>query len=1057
MSLKKIAVIFFLIVAVVWAGKGIFKYNIFSTHDGNHHLSRAYDAIQTIKEGHFPLRWAGSLNYLCGVPIFNFFYPLIYYLVIGINFIGFDVILSFKLIYFLSLLVGTLFFYFWMMVETKNKLPSLGGAFLYLYAPYRFSLIFVRGSPEFLAYAILPVVLYFYSKLVYEKENKSIYYAFAASISGALLAISHNFTVMFLFPIILGYLFLKYLTEKISFLKLKWIALSFISSFGFSAFFIGPAILEKRFTRIGENFLIWQEHFPTLGQLIRSPWGYFYSSQGTINDGMSFMLGYAHWVVLLLAAVFIIYSLFKNKVDKWSISLFVVSLFVIYLILPISIPLWEKLPLLQEIQFSWRLLGVAVFTISALFSFVLNRIENKKIMALIFIFISLLAYYGNRNHLLPQPVSVEEVYKYDDYNKLHQHRYSTTTLGDDVIAKGAKTACWFNDPFLSTDRGEIKHKIVEQGNTYGFVKYDLSQKNLETSKFVKVKLGFFPGAYNFEVNGQKADSFSCDGKNCFDISYFKTGENTLSWKIVQTPTQKMFNILTILFLIMWIILLLINKFGKDKKGKTFLLSLVIVFLIFIFFRTYNLEGRLGFGWDQERDIIAVKEILSGDLKLIGPRVYGPAGFFLPPYFFYILAPFYFAGNLNPFSVIWFIAASSVLFFILSFKIITQVFNQKTALFFLGLWAVNPLAISIDTIAWNPIFVPLLFLAVIYFFYISLKTLSDKNIFLLGLFFGFGVSFHLQFIFIFPMLLPIFYNIFNNRDPAKFLKFLIGAIIPFLPILIFDLRHDFLNFKQIFLFEGFGGNSVNRLLPVWGNVSSFIFGVNSNISVGVIGYILLIVGYLLLFITAFKKTTGDKPVDELNADMSSSFRRIPRQYGGEDVINEKNKELKQVYLGLFLVVMVSLPIFRFLIKNPSEYYFNYLIVPIMILISILFSRLKRSGVVICIFIIIYLAFKSFPLLNDANLGLKQKNNAVVFLNKITKDSGAFNVSFDVPFNEDSGFRYLLKYNNVPVSGKDSDPLIEFVIPSNRKKTSFTVGRIGISIPRDFLNVGWLGKM
>ncbi len=40
---------------------------------------------------------------------------------------------------------------------------------------------------------------------------------------------------------------------------------------------------------------------------------------------------------------------------------------------------------------------------------------------------------------------------------------------------------------------------------------------------------------------------------------------------------------------------------------------------------------------------------------------------------------------------------------------------------------------------------------------------------------------------------------------------------------------------------------------------------------------------IVLITTFKKTTGDKPVDELNADMSSSFRRIPRQYGGEDVI------------------------------------------------------------------------------------------------------------------------------------------------------------------------------
>lgn len=40
------------------------------------------------------------------------------------------------------------------------------------------------------------------------------------------------------------------------------------------------------------------------------------------------------------------------------------------------------------------------------------------------------------------------------------------------------------------------------------------------------------------------------------------------------------------------------------------------------------------------------------------------------------------------------------------------------------------------------------------------------------------------------------------------------------------------------------------------------------------------------ITAFKKTAGKPPADELNADMSSSFRGIPRR-GGEDVIEFKN--------------------------------------------------------------------------------------------------------------------------------------------------------------------------
>ena len=1025
---KQILILLFLTFAVVWAGKGIFKYNVFSTHDGNHHLSRSFDAIATIREGHFPLRWAGSLNYYCGVPIYNFFYPLIYYLVIVIDYIHPDVILALKIIDFLALLFGTLFFYFWIKVETKKDIPAIGGSLLYLYAPYRFSLIFVRGSPEFLAYAILPIVLYFYCLLLESKDNKNVYYAFLASLSGAFLAISHNFTVMFLFPIILAYLIFKFIYLKASKTKIYWSIFSFISSFGLSSFFIGPAVLEKKYTKIGENFLMWQEHFPTLGQLIRSPWGYFYSSLGTINDGMSFMLGYAHWVVLFLGLLFIVFQIIKKKFNPWIILTFLLSVFTIYLILPISIPLWEKLPMLQEIQFSWRLLGVAVFALSSLFSFILSSINSKKLLWTVFIPVVLLSYIGNRNHLLPQPVSVEEVYKYEDHENLHQHRHSTTTLGDDVIAKGADVACWFNDPLISINNLATNHNIVERGNTYGFVRFITTKSDLETKKPLKLSIGYFPGAFNFEINGQKVKSSMCDGKNCFDSSLLKLGENTISWKVVQTPIQQKFNYLSVLFLIIWIILVFTETIGnrkgktdEDGKSKMFLFALGFVFVTFLFFRGFNLEGRLGFGWDQERDSIAISEILKGDIKLIGPRVYGPTGFFLPPYFFYILTPFYLINNLSPFSVIYFILFFAVCFFLISYRLFSKMFNRKIALIFTALFAVNPLAVSIDTISWNPIFIPILFILTIYYSYLSLKDKSVKNMFLLGLVFSLGVSFHLQFVFVLPLILVVFYDYFKNKNFKHLIYFCIAFIIPFIPILVFDLKHDFLNIKQIFLFEGFGGNTVNRLIPVWANFTSFLFGVKSSNLLGIFVYLFTSIG--LYF---FSK-------------------------------KEKTKEVKQVLFGLSLVVALSLPIFRVLIKNPSEYYFNYLLVPILLFVSLFFEKLKKLTIVLTIIAFVYFSYKSYPLLNDANLGLKQKNNSVVFLKKITSGSNSFNVSFDVPFNEDAGFRYLLKYNEVRVSGSDKDPLIEFVLPSNRKTVTYFVDRIGLLIPKGFIKYGDLGKM
>ncbi len=1006
---KNVLIFLLLLGSIWWAGKGIFKYSVFSTHDLDHHLARSFDAVQTFKEGHFPMRWAGSLNYYCGVPIYNFFYPLIYYLVVLINNIHPDIIMALKIIDFLSLLIGTLFFYFWMKVETKKDIPAIGGSLLYLYAPYRFSLIFVRGSPEFLAYAILPVVLYFYVLFFNSEGKKSTMWAFLASFTGALLAISHNFTVMFLFPLILAYLIVKCFLLKVSLKKVGWLMFSFIGSFGMSAFFIGPAILEKKFTRIGENFLFWKEHFPTLGQLIKSPWGYFYSSLGTANDGMSFMLGYAQWVVLVIALIWILYRLiFQRKFDVWIILTFLASLLTIYLILPWSIPVWEKIEPLQEIQFSWRLLGIAIFTISALFSFILDKITSKYILIPIFIAVVALGFYGNRNHLLPQPISVQDLFRYDDFDKYHYHRHSTTTLGDDIIAKGATEACWFDVPLIATDKEQLKFN-VERGNTYGFIKFSIP-KNVK-GKTITTGLGYFPQAYKFEINGKESSYNDCNGRVCFDISQVRTGENYISWKIVQTPTESFFNYVSLSFIILWLVLLL-----WGKKSKTYIM-LVVIITAFVFFRSYNLSGRIGFGWDQERDANAALNILSGNLTLLGPRVQGPAGFFLPPYFFYLLAPFYKVYNLSPYAMTGFIVFWALATSVFGYLMISRVFDKRIALFFLALWAVNPLAVSIDTISWNPIVIPLLLILLIYLLYLYFKDQKVKYLSLLGIVFGLGISFHLQFLFLFPIFIPLVYDLFKNKKLINIKYLSIGTLLPFLSILLFDLRHNFLNLKQIVEFAK-NGTEINRVLIVWGRAVSFVIGGTPSKIVGVMVYALVLIGFYILF----KRS--------------------------------KDKIQKKIFLSLGFVWGSSLPLFYIFIKNPSEYYFNYLLVLFFILVSHLLRSWKNFGIIVLSGLIIYFSYRAWPLLRSVNLSLREKDRVVSILSKMTKNTEPFNISFDVPLNEDTGFRYLLNYHKVAISGNQKDPLIEFVIPSYTKKDTFSIGAIGLSIPSGWISRNWI---
>ena len=58
---------------------------------------------------------------------------------------------------------------------------------------------------------------------------------------------------------------------------------------------------------------------------------------------------------------------------------------------------------------------------------------------------------------------------------------------------------------------------------------------------------------------------------------------------------------------------------------------------------------------------------------------------------------------------------------------------------------------------------------------------------------------------------------------------------------------------------------------------------------------------------------------------------------------------------------------------------------------------------------------------------------------------FNISFDVPIDEDAGFKYFLDFYEVKYTGDPKDPLIEFVIPPEKKKSSYHLGGIGVYIP------------
>lgn len=1029
-NIGNIVITLILLLFSLWAGRGLFKYSAYSTHDGLHHIARSYDAIETFNEGHFPLRWAGSLNYKCGIPIFNFFYPLFYYLIILFSKLSIDVIFSIKLIGLFSLIIGTIFFYYWMKVETASKVSALGGAILYLFAPYRFSLILVRGSPEYLAYAVLPVILLFYS-LAFKnwKTRKYLPYLFLATIFGGLLTISHNFTVMFLVPLIFCYLILKMVRVRaFGISKILLLLFSYLSIVGLGAFFIFPALIEERFTQIGLNAgIVYSEHFPELWQLFKSKWNYFYSSGGTEFDGMSFMLGYAQWLVLLLFVVWMgayVWNKQRNRRfgsnNPWILFFGLGSLFTVFLMLEKSNFVWKAIPILQQIQFPWRLLGVAVFTISVLFSFLLTNIKKRSLALLIFVFISVIAVVGNRNHLLPMPISEEDIWMFDDFNKLHYHRYSTTTMGDDVIARNADQRCAFTDPEITLSGEKIEHQVVKKGNTYGTIRFNSSLKGMVDGKYV-LKLSYFPSTYNLTLDGEKVSYEDCSGRVCIVSGVARDGYNIVSWKIVQTPLEKTFNVVTIATFVFWLLLLIAHGFGMDKRNLIRFIFTVLVIFVYCFFRFYNLPQKFGFDWDAERDANVVKDIINGKFTLIGPRVLGPSGFFLPPYFYYLLTPFYWITKLDPRAILYFLYAYNILFLTVALFVLSKIFSHKLALVFVAVLAVVPYAISMDTVSWNPILIPLVFLFFLYLLHKYELSGNVKWLFFSAVCFSLGVSFHVQFAFYGLFFLPVFYK--SYRKIKKILLVALGVILPFFPLLLFDVRHEFINLRLLAgMVGGVGVRDNFQILTVWSNFLTMVLNVTFSNTAGIVCYLTVV-----LFL--------------------SGYVSITKQWRNN------------VWLGI-LLTWLSFPIVFYVYgKRPSEYYFNFLIPLIMILVSSVIVELISNRLVkIKIFglvLLMIIFFHYFPaIMNQIKYvspkSYYNKEKTVSLLKLLTTDSPPFGLSYSVLLGEDVGFRYMMDYSKIMYSNKSSDTLIQLTYPANYREDTFTTGVYGLKIPETWLN-------
>ncbi|MCL4437713.1 6-pyruvoyl-tetrahydropterin synthase-related protein, partial [Patescibacteria group bacterium] len=239
--MKKRINLIFLIVCIILtipALVGIFHPGFFLSDDGNWMVIRFSAFYEALRNGQFPVRFLPRLNNGYGYPVADFLYPLFMYLAVPIHILKFNFVDTIKIILGLSIILSSVFTFFWLR-KLFDNLSSLVGAVFYTFFPYHLYDVYKRGSVgEVLSLSVLPFVLW-------QLERKSLIWV---SLGIAFLILAHNTLAVMFLPLVFCYMLLEIYESTERRKLVEFDIKSFVLGFGISSFFWLPALFDLQYT-----------------------------------------------------------------------------------------------------------------------------------------------------------------------------------------------------------------------------------------------------------------------------------------------------------------------------------------------------------------------------------------------------------------------------------------------------------------------------------------------------------------------------------------------------------------------------------------------------------------------------------------------------------------------------------------------------------------------------------------------------------------------------------------------------------------------------------------
>ncbi len=277
-------------------------------------------------------------------------------------------------------------------------------------------------------------------------------------------------------------------------------------------------------------------------------------------------------------------------------------------------------------------------------------------------------------------------------------------------------------------------------------------------------------------------------------------------------------------------------------GPHLKIYICIIFLS-LFIRAFNFTDRIAIESDNTRDVAVAR--FAFDTQSI-PRIgqYSSAGpFFYGPWWYWTLS----LVTLLPLGIFthWYFILLLSLFFISGMYFLgSELGGRKLGLLAALIASISPLAVKNSLAVWNPVIIPYLVLLSLVLLVKFIKHKSPKIVFFLGFTLGIAVNIHFQSI----LLMPTFaVAAIFSRKPKHLLMLCLGFLLPFIPLINFDISHGFINFRNIYHYLTVGQYAIwvpNRWLTYifdyWPNTWSLMFGGHKAISIFIMAVVSLVI-------------------------------------------------------------------------------------------------------------------------------------------------------------------------------------------------------------------------